>query len=35
MLTSSGHTNVVWAVGLTPDGRQAYSCSHDETIRFW
>ena len=30
-----GHTEAVWAVALTPDGRRAVSASEDETLKVW
>ena len=30
-----GHTDGVWSVAFTPDGRQAISGSYDRTIRLW
>jgi WD40 repeat protein len=30
-----GHTNVVWAVVPSPDGRFLLSASHDQTLRIW
>jgi WD40 repeat protein len=31
----SGHTNYVWDVIVTPDGREAVSASNDCTVRVW
>lgn len=31
----SGHTNYVWDVVITPDGRTAVSASNDSTLRVW
>jgi len=33
--TLEGHTNSVWAVAVTADGRRAVSASWDETLRLW
>ncbi|HUW84091.1 MAG TPA: NB-ARC domain-containing protein [Phycisphaerae bacterium] len=33
--TLTGHTASVWAVAVTPDGRQAVSGSFDNTLRVW
>ena len=33
--TLSGHTGSVWAVAVTPDGRQVVSGSDDNTLRVW
>jgi len=30
-----GHTDVVWSVDVTADGRRAVSGSHDRTLRVW
>ena len=31
----TGHTNFVWDVAVTPDGRRAVSVSNDTTVRMW
>jgi WD40 repeat protein len=31
----TGHTNFVWDVAVTPDGRRAVSVSNDKTVRMW
>jgi WD40 repeat protein len=31
----TGHTNFVWDVAVTPDGRRAVSVSNDRTVRMW
>ncbi len=31
----TGHTNFVWDVAVTPDGRRAVSVSNDQTVRMW
>ena len=33
--TLNGHTGAVWAVAVTPDGRQVVSSSGDMTLRIW
>jgi len=33
--TLTGHTSWVQAVAITPDGKQAVSASHDETLKVW
>ena len=33
--TLEGHTDKVWAVCVTPDGRRAVSGSRDQTLRMW
>ena len=33
--TISGHTGGVWAVAVTPDGRQVVSGASDKTLRVW
>ena len=35
MLTLSGHSEVVYAAAITPDGQRAVSGSYDETVRVW
>ena len=35
MRTLAGHSSVVMAVALTPDGRYALSASLDNTIKVW
>jgi WD40 repeat protein len=30
-----GHTHLVWAVGISPDGTRASSGGPDETLRLW
>jgi WD40 repeat protein len=31
----SGHTNFVWDIAITPDGRKVVSASNDTTVRVW
>lgn len=33
--TLVGHTNYVWDVVITPDGRRVLSASNDQTVRMW
>jgi WD40 repeat protein len=33
--TLSGHTNQVWSVSFSPDGRTLVSSSHDQAIKLW
>ena len=33
--TLSGHTNQVWSVSFSPDGRTLVSGSHDQAIKLW
>jgi hypothetical protein len=33
--TLTGHTNTVWAVALTPDGKTAETASWDSTLKVW
>lgn len=33
--TLIGHTNYVWDVVITPDGRRVLSASNDQTVRMW
>jgi WD40 repeat protein len=33
--TLEGHTNAVFGVAITPDGRLAVSASHDHTLKVW
>jgi len=31
----TGHTDTVWSVSFSPDGKQALSGSADKTIKLW
>ncbi|MEO5726402.1 MAG: WD40 repeat domain-containing protein, partial [Byssovorax sp.] len=33
--TLAGHTNSVWGVAVSPDGRTALSASHDQNLKVW
>ena len=33
--TLQGHTDGVWAVAVTPDGKRAVSASADQTLKLW
>ena len=33
--TLCGHTDAIWEITFSPDGRTLVSGSHDETIRLW
>ena len=35
LATLSGHTDTVWAVAFSPDGRQVLTGSSDSTARLW
>jgi WD40 repeat protein len=35
LLTLNGHSSLVTAVALTPDGKQAISASWDKTLKVW
>ncbi len=30
-----GHTNTIWALAFTPDGKSLASGSMDQTVKFW
>jgi WD40 repeat protein len=32
---SPGHSDVVWGVAVSPDGRRAVSASSDSTLKVW
>ena len=33
--TLAGHSDAVWGVAVTPDGRRAVSASEDHTLKVW
>ena len=33
--TLAGHTDAVWSVAFSPDGKQIVSGSQDKTLRIW
>jgi WD40 repeat protein len=35
ILTLKAHTNSVWSVAFSFDGKQLASCSFDQTVRIW
>ena len=35
LMTLSGHTDYVFSVAFSPDGKTLLSTSKDKTIRFW
>ena len=35
VLTFEGHTDQVWGVAVSPDGKRIVSCGDDKTVKIW
>ena len=35
LITFKGHTNIVWSVAISPDGKRLATGSFDSTVKIW